>query len=484
MDSPSLFASEPHEPLAARMRPRTLEEFVGQEHLLGPGKPLRRAIESDRIGSMIFWGPPGSGKTTLARLISKTTGADFILFSAVLSGVKEVRAAVERAEKRRAFDGGRTILFVDEIHRFNKAQQDAFLPHVETGTLILIGATTENPSFEVNSALLSRMTVYILHPLTDENLARILRSALTDAERGLGEKQIQATDEVLGLMAALCNGDARRALTLLETAAADLESKSREGEASAEPAFGSGLGRRAGSAGASPSQKQSPSQMTITVELIRDIVQRKTELYDKSGEEHFNIISALHKSLRGSDPDAALYWLYRMLEGGEHPLYIARRLVRFAVEDIGLADPRALTIALAAKDTYHFLGSPEGELALAEAVVYMAVAPKSNAVYMAEKAVKRAIGENPSAPVPLWIRNAVTALMKRVGYGKGYLYAHDFDGGIVHQHYLPDRLAGAKFYHPTDRGLEERIAQRLAEIAALKERFRKEHPPGENAPAE
>jgi putative ATPase len=456
METGSLFSSEPHEPLAARMRPRTLEEFVGQEHLLGPGKPLRRAIESDRIGSMIFWGPPGSGKTTLARLISKTTGADFILFSAVMSGVKDVRVAVERAEKRRAFDGGRTILFVDEIHRFNKAQQDAFLPHVEGGTLILIGATTENPSFEVNSALLSRMTVYILHQLSDKNLVKILRAALTDSERGLGALQIDAKDEVLELMAALCNGDARRALTLLETAASDLETKS--GEAS-------------------------PSQRDITPELIRDIVQRKTELYDKSGEEHFNVISALHKSLRGSDPDAALYWLYRMLEGGEDPLYIARRMIRFAVEDIGLADPRALTIALAAKDTYHFLGSPEGELALAEAVVYMAVAPKSNAIYMAEKAVKRTIGENPSDPVPIWIRNAVTNLMKRVGYGKGYLYAHDFDEGIVDQNYLPDRLAGTKFYHPTDRGLEDRIRQRLEEISQLKSQFRKSHPP-ENPAAE
>lgn len=471
METGSLFSSEPHEPLAARMRPRTLEEFVGQEHLLGAGKPLRRAIESDRIGSMIFWGPPGSGKTTLARLISKTTGADFILFSAVMSGVKDVRAAVERAEKRRDFDGGRTILFVDEIHRFNRAQQDGFLPHVEAGTLILIGATTENPSFEVNSALLSRMTVYILHQLSDENLIQILRSALTDKERGLGREEMNATDEVLELMAALCNGDARRALTLLETVAADLETKSREGEASAEPALSPKSLPRAGSAGASPSLR------TITPELIRDIVQRKTELYDKSGEEHFNIISALHKSLRGSDADASLYWLYRMLEGGEDPMYIARRLVRFAVEDIGLADPRALTIALAAKDTFHFLGSPEGELALAEAVVYMAVAPKSNAIYVAEKAVKRTIGDNPSEPVPMWIRNAVTNLMKRVGYGKGYLYAHDFDEGIVDQSYLPDRLAGTKFYSPTDRGLEDRIRQRLDEIAQLKSEFRKSHPP-------
>jgi putative ATPase len=441
----TLFSTEPHEPLAARMRPRTLEEFVGQEHLLGAGKPLRRAIETDRIGSMIFWGPPGSGKTTLARLISKTTGADFILFSAVMSGVKEVRAAVERAEKRRAFDGGRTILFVDEIHRFNKSQQDAFLPHVETGTLILIGATTENPSFEVNSALLSRMTVYILNQLPDKHIIEILRAALSDSERGLGSKQITASDAVLELMAALCNGDARRALTLLDAAANDLET-------------------------------QTEAPRVLTAELIRDIVQRKTELYDKSGEEHFNIISALHKSLRGSDADASLYWLYRMLEGGEDPLYIARRLVRFAVEDIGLADPRALTIALAAKDTYHFLGTPEGELALAEAVVYMAVAPKSNAIYMAEKAVKRTIGENPSEPVPMWIRNAVTNLMKRVGYGKGYLYAHDFDQGIVDQNYLPDRIAGTRFYHPTDRGLEDRIRQRLEEIVRLKSDFRKAHP--------
>jgi len=470
MNNPSLFSSEPHEPLAARMRPRSLEEFVGQEHLLGVGKPLRRAIESDRIGSMIFWGPPGSGKTTLARLISKTTGADFILFSAVMSGVKDVRAAVERAEKRRDFDGGRTILFVDEIHRFNRAQQDGFLPHVEAGTLILIGATTENPSFEVNSALLSRMTVYILQQLSDKNLVQILRSALTDKERGLGKQEISATDDVLELMAALCNGDARRVLTLLEAVAADLTIEDREaGDRAGSPSrFAQDLRRG-----------RSPSTRTITPELIRDIVQRKTELYDKSGEEHFNIISALHKSLRGSDADASLYWLYRMIEGGEDPMYIARRLVRFAVEDIGLADPRALTIALAAKDTYHFLGSPEGELALAEAVVYMAVAPKSNAIYMAEKAVKRTIGDNPSEPVPMWIRNAVTNLMKRVGYGKSYLYAHDFDEGIVDQSYLPDRLAGTKFYKPTDRGLEDRIRQRLDEIAQQKSEFRRTHPPQE-----
>ena len=335
---------ESREPLAFRMRPTTLDEFVGQEHLLGAGQPLRKAIEADRIGSMIFWGPPGCGKTTLAHVIAKHTGSDFVFFSAVLSGVKEVREVVERAKKRQAFDGGRTILFVDEIHRFNKAQQDAFLPHVENGTIILIGATTENPSFEVNNALLSRVTVHQLNLLTETDIIRILRATLTNTERGLGELKIDASDDVLGLIAALSNGDARRSLNVVETAADDLS-------------------------------RQKSGKRVITPELVRAIVQRKTEFYDKSGEEHFNLISALHKSLRGSDPDAALYWLYRMLEGGEDPMYVARRMVRFAVEDIGLADPRALTIALAAKDAYHFLGTPEGELALAQAAVYMAVAP-------------------------------------------------------------------------------------------------------------
>lgn len=418
------------EPLAFRMRPRTLEEFVGQHHLLGPGKPLRHAIEHDRIGSMILWGPPGSGKTTLAHVMARQTGSDFIFFSAVLSGVKEVREVVERAQKRKAFDGGRTILFVDEIHRFNKAQQDAFLPHVESGVLTLIGATTENPSFEVNGALLSRVTVHLLHALSAAEVVRILRVALGDDERGLGRLNLQAEDDVLNLIAALSNGDARRSLTVLEIAASEL--------APLEPA-----------------------QRVITAGLVRDIIQRKTELYDKSGEEHFNLISALHKSMRGSDPDASLYWLYRMLEGGEDPMYLARRIVRFAAEDVGLADPRALTIALAAKDTYHFLGSPEGELALAEAVVYLAVAPKSNAIYMAEKAVKRVIRENPSLPVPLWIRNAVTRLMQKVGYGRGYLYPHDHQDALVDQEYMPAELADSRFYSPTDRGLEERIRARI-----------------------
>lgn len=432
----------PSEPLAFRMRPRTLDEFIGQEHLLGPGKPLRRAIENDRIGSMVLWGPPGCGKTTLAHVIAHLTGSDFVFFSAVLSGVKEVREAVERAQKRRAFDGGRTILFVDEIHRFNKAQQDAFLPHVESGVLTLIGATTENPSFEVNGALLSRVTVHVLYALGPDEITRILRQALTDRERGLGQQGIGADDEVLQLIAALSNGDARRSLTVLDDAVSDLV-------------------------------RRNSGERLITADLVREIVQRKTELYDKSGEEHFNLISALHKSMRGSDPDAALYWLYRMLEGGEDPLYLARRIVRFAAEDVGLADPRALTIALAAKDTYHFLGSPEGELALAEAVVYLAAAPKSNAIYMAEKAVQRTIRENPSLPVPLWIRNAVTRLMKRVGYGRGYMYPHDHEDALVDQEYLPPELAGSRFYTPTDRGLEERIKARLEEWRTIKERRRK-----------
>ncbi len=430
------------EPLAFRMRPRNLDEYVGQSHLLGPDKPLRRAIEGDLVGSMIFWGPPGSGKTTLAHVIARHTGSDFVFFSAVLSGIKEVREAVDHAQKRRAFDGGRTILFVDEIHRFNKAQQDAFLPHVEQGTLILIGATTENPSFEVNPALLSRMTLHVLQPLSPDDIVAIGRAALVDKERGLGKQGIDATDEVLKLIAVLSNGDARRALTIVETAAADLA-------------------------------RQGSDSQAITADLIRDIVQRKTELYDKSGEEHFNQISALHKSLRGSDPDAALYWLYRMLEGGEDPLYLARRMVRFAVEDIGLADPRALEIALAAKDAYHFLGTPEGELALAQAAVYLAVSPKSNALYKAEGAVRSAIQDHPYLPVPLWIRNAVTRLMKKIGYGKGYMYPHDFQDAMVDQDYLPEELVGQHFYHPTDRGLEERVAARLAEWQKIKADLRK-----------
>ena len=431
------------EPLAFRMRPRTLAEYVGQSHLLGEGKPLRRAIEDDRIGSMIFWGPPGSGKTTLAHVIARHTGSDFIFFSAVLSGIKEVREAVEHAQKRRAFDGARTILFVDEIHRFNKAQQDAFLPHVEQGTLILIGATTENPSFEVNPALMSRMTLHVLQSLSQEEIVAILRAALLDTERGLGKQSLEVTNEVLELVAVLSNGDARRALTIIETAASDL------------------------------SRPESASNV-ITAELIRDIVQRKTELYDKSGEEHFNQISALHKSLRGSDPDAALYWLYRMLEGGEDPLYLARRMVRFAVEDIGLADPRALEVALAAKDAYHFLGTPEGELALAHAAIYLAAAPKSNAVYEAEHAVRKAIQDHPYLPVPLWIRNAVTRLMKKVGYGRGYAYPHDYEGAVVDQEYLPESLQGSRYYNPTDRGLEERITARLTEWRKIKTKLREQ----------
>jgi len=423
---------ESPEPLAYRLRPTAWDDFVGQEHLIGKGKPLRQAIEDGRLSSMILWGPPGSGKTTLAYIIAQKTRSDFISFSAVLSGVKEVRAAIERAQKRLAFDGGRTILFIDEIHRFNKAQQDAFLPHVEKGTITLIGATTENPSFEVISALLSRCRVYVLQPLSTDQLKAVLRRALTVPEAGLGRYNLSWEDGLEDIIARFANGDARRALSVLEAVVAarrdDLD-KNRE--------------------------------VVIDRALIEDILQRKTELYDKSGEEHFNLISALHKSLRGSDPNAALYWLYRMLRGGEDPLYLARRMVRFAVEDVGLADPQALPVAIAARDAYHFLGSPEGELALAQAAVYLATAPKSNSLYEAEKQATSAIERNPSLPVPLHLRNAPTALMKAAGYGEGYLYPHDQPGGAVLQHYLPEGLDAAKFYTPRGYGFEREIKKRL-----------------------
>jgi putative ATPase len=420
------------EPLATRLRPLSWDEFVGQEHLIGEGKSLRRAIEDGRLGSMIFWGPPGSGKTTLAHLIAKKTKSDFIFFSAVLSGVKEVRAAVEQAEKRLKFDDGRTILFVDEIHRFNKAQQDAFLPHVEKGTIILIGATTENPSFELIPALLSRCRVYILQLLGIEDIKRILQRALTDAERGLGRWKLVLGEGLDDTIARFANGDARRALSILEATAAACQDDLERGR-----------------------------EALIDRPLLEDILQRKTELYDKSGEEHYNLISALHKSLRGSDPDAALYWLYRMLRGGEDPLFLARRMVRFAVEDVGLADPQALTIALAAKDAFDFLGHPEGELALALAAVYLATAPKSNALYRAEGRTDAAIMRHPSLPVPLHLRNAPTALMKAAGYGDGYLYPHDHPDSVVDQSYLPEGLDTTRFYTPKEFGFEREIKKRM-----------------------
>ena len=412
------------------MRPRLLDEIVGQDHLLGPGRVLRAAIESGEPHSMILWGPPGSGKTTLASLMADVAGLRFVAFSAVLSGVKEIREVIAKADTERARRGVRTILFVDEIHRFNRAQQDAFLPHVEKGTVVLVGATTENPSFEVNSALLSRCRVYVLQPLGEAEILEILRRALADAERGLGRARVTVTDDARRLIAGLANGDARSALNVLEIAVT-LASERRASE--------------------------------VTDDVIRDAAQRKTLLYDKSGEEHYNLISALHKSLRDSDPDASLYWLARMLDSGEDPLYVARRLVRFASEDVGNADPAALAVTLAAKDAYDFLGSPEGELALAQATVYLAMAPKSNAVYVAFDQARADVAERPAEPVPLHIRNAPTGLMKQLGYGAGYQYAHDAPDARVQQEHLPEALRGREYYHPSDRGLEGELGRRLAE---------------------
>ncbi len=419
----------PGTPLADRMRPRSLGEVVGQDHLLGPGRVLRAAIERGELHSMILWGPPGSGKTTLASLLASTAGARFVAFSAVLSGVKEIRQVVADAEAERARRGRPTILFVDEIHRFNRAQQDAFLPHVEKGTIVLVGATTENPSFEVNSALLSRCRVYVLNALGEDDLRRILVRALEDREQGLAALAPAVDDDALRLVARLAAGDARAALNILELAVtlAPLEG-----------------GRR-----------------RVTERSIREATQRKTLLYDKAGEEHYNLISALHKSLRDSDADAALYWLARMLEAGEDPLYIARRLVRFASEDVGNADPAALSLALAARDAYDFLGSPEGELALAQAAVYLALAPKSNAVYTAFDAARDDVRQRPAEPVPLHLRNAPTGLMRDLGYGRGYQYAHDAPDARVDQEHLPEALRGRRYYRPTDRGLEAELARRL-----------------------
>ena len=435
----SLFQSLPEvqkgkgaRPLADRMRPRTLDEFVGQEHILAPGKPLRMQIERDDPGSIIFWGPPGVGKTTLAQIIAHITKAEFIEFSAVLAGIKEIKQVMADAEKARQY-GTRTIVFVDEIHRFNKAQQDAFLPHVERGNIRLIGATTENPSFEIIGALLSRCRVYILKPLTEEEIVQLLRRALEDQERGLGSMKLKASAEILQQIAVYSSGDARTAYNVLEVAAVT-----------------------AGESG------------EITDQILKDTLQKKILLYDKAGEEHYNLISALHKAVRNSDVDASLYWLGRMLESGEDPLYIARRVVRMAVEDIGLAAPEALNICLAAKDAYDFLGMPEGALALAEAVVYIALAPKSNALYTAYGEVLEDVEKTAAEPVPLHIRNAVTALMKQVGYGKGYQYAHDLDTKVADMDCLPDNLRGRQYYHPTAEGREKIFSQRLEEIRKLR----------------
>ena len=422
-------------PLADRMRPHTLEEFVGQQHLLGPGKPLQLAIAHDDPTSMIFWGPPGTGKTTLAKIIAALTHATFIEFSAVMSGIKEIKQVMVAAEKAAGL-GTRTILFIDEIHRFNKAQQDAFLPYVERGAIRLIGATTENPSFELNAALLSRCRVYVLEPLTEAQIVSLLNRALTDTTRGLGASGIAADPDALATIASYSSGDARNALNALDVAAT--------------------------LAGAHPEKR-------ITRELAAEALQRRVLLYDKQGEQHYDIVSALHKSVRNSDADAALYWLGRMLHAGEDPMYVARRVVRMAVEDIGLAAPEALNLCLSARDAMHFLGSPEGELALAEAVVYLALAPKSNAVYTAYGTVSADIEATAAEPVPLHLRNAPTKLMKSLDYGKGYEYAHDVEGRVADMDCLPPSLAGRRYYHPTQEGRERALAQRMDEIARIRQ---------------
>src|SRR6202050_3793404 len=432
---PNASAADRTSPLADRMRPRTLEEYVGQVHLLGPGKPLRAQIDRDDTGSILFWGPPGTGKTTLAKIIASLTKAEFIEFSAVLAGIKEIKQVMADAERARQY-GTRTIVFIDEIHRFNKAQQDAFLPHVEKGNIRLIGATTENPSFEINAALLSRTRVYVLQPLTEDQIVQLLKRALTDEERGLGAVKLLASDDVLKKIASYTSGDARSAYNVLEVAG--------------------GLAQQAGN---------EPPE--ITDDIVRDALQKRILLYDKAGEEHYNLISALHKSVRNSDPDAALYWLGRMIEAGEDPLYIARRVVRMAVEDIGLADPNALSLCMAARDAVDFIGMPEGNLALAQAVVYLSVAPKSNALYTAYGAVQQDIEQTAAESVPLHLRNAPTGLIKGLGYGQGYQYAHDLESKVADMQCLPDNLRDRVYYRPTNEGIEKRIRERMEEIRKL-----------------
>ena len=441
MEQMSLFDNrEQTTPLASRVRPVSLEEFVGQEHLLGPGKMLRQLIERDQISSMIFWGPPGVGKTTLASIIAGRTKADFINFSAVTSGIKEIREVMNQAENSRRM-GIRTVLFVDEIHRFNKAQQDAFLPYVEKGSIILIGATTENPSFEINGALLSRCKVFVLKALEEKDLVKLLKQALKHPS-GFGKQQVRITEDQLTAIAAFANGDARTALNTLEMAVLNGEI--------------------------------SPEGITVTDEGLAQCISRKSLLYDKTGEEHYNLISALHKSMRNSDPDAAIYWMCRMLEGGENPLYIARRLIRFASEDVGMADSNALQVAVAAYQACHFLGMPECDVHLTHAVTYLAMAPKSNALYTACEECKRDVRNHRAEPVPLWLRNAPTKLMKELDYGRGYQYAHDTSEKLTNMECLPESLRGREYYHPTGQGAEAAVSEKLEQVKAWKREHRGE----------
>ena len=431
MEQINLFENEISQPLAARLRPNDLDDFFGQQHLLGEGKVLRKLIESDRVSSMIFWGPPGVGKTTLARIIANRTKSAFIDFSAVTSGIKEIKLVMQQAEENRKF-GERTILFVDEIHRFNKAQQDAFLPFVEKGSIVLIGATTENPSFEVNSALLSRCKVFVLQAISAEDLVALLKRAISD-ERGFGSQKVIISDEMLSMIANFANGDARNALSTLEMVVLN-------------------------------GDIDSDGVTTVSMETIEQCISKKSLLYDKNGEEHYNLISALHKSMRNSDPDAAIYWLARMLEAGEDPLYIARRVLRFAAEDIGLADPHAMEIGVAAYQSCHFIGMPECTVHLTEAVTYMSMAPKSNAMDVAYLEAKSDALKNLAEPVPLNIRNAPTGLMKDLGYGKGYMYAHNYEGHITSMQCLPDSLVGREYFRPSDNGLETKYKEKLNQI--------------------
>lgn len=439
MEQQSIFDIGNSEPLASRLRPSTLEEYVGQKHLLGKGKVLRNLIESDRVSSMIFWGPPGVGKTTLARIIAKMTKQSFIDFSAVTSGIKEIKEVMNKAEENRHF-GERTIVFIDEIHRFNKAQQDAFLPYVEKGSIVLIGATTENPSFEINNALLSRCKVFVLEALGKDDLAELLSRAIKD-KQGYGDKKIEIDASIIEMIADFANGDARRALSTLEMLVLN------------------GIYEN--------------DKIIVTEETLMQCTSKRSLLYDKKGEEHYNLISALHKSMRNSDPDAAIYWLARMLEAGEDPLYVARRIVRFASEDIGLADPRALDMAISVFQACHFLGMPECNVHLTEAVVYMSLSPKSNALYDAYNKAKKDADETVSEPVPMNLRNAPTKLMKDVGYGQGYEYAHDFESKLTTMDCLPENLLNRVYYEPSDQGIEERYKKRLDYIKEWKSRNRK-----------